>query len=62
MRVKDIIACALGRHKYLCLDMVPKRIAEDENKVRFSVKSRCVKCGKVRMDFLDIPKWGSDGR
>lgn len=52
---KDI-RCLFGRHKYACGDMVLKHIAEDERTVKYVVKMRCVKCGKIREDLLEIPK------
>ena len=56
---KDI-RCFFGRHKYACGDMVLKLIDSDEHKVKFSVKHRCLRCGKVRKEVIEIPKQGKD--
>ena len=55
--VKDI-RCLFGRHRYACGDMVLTRIDSDEQKVKFLVKHRCVRCGKVRKEVIEIPKQG----
>lgn len=54
---KDI-RCFFGRHKYSGEDMVLTRIDSDEQKVKFVVKHRCVRCGKVRKEVIEIPKQG----
>lgn len=55
--VKDI-RCLFGRHRYSCGDMVLTRIDSDEQKVKFSIKHRCLRCGKVRKEVIEIPKQG----
>jgi len=54
---KDI-RCFFGRHMYSDEDMVLKLIYSDEQKVKFSVKKRCVRCGRVRKEVIEIPKQG----
>lgn len=54
---KDI-RCLFGRHKYSGEDMVLTLIDSDEQKVKFSVKCRCLRCGKVRKEVIEIPKQG----
>ena len=55
--MKDI-RCLFGRHKYSGEDMVLTVIDLDEQKVKFSVKHRCLRCGKVRKEIIEIPKKG----
>ena len=54
---KDI-RCLFGRHRYACEDMVLTLIDSNEQKDKFLVKCRCVRCGKVRKEVIEIPKQG----